>query len=45
MHGHMNVSLVQSISYHRPTCTNVTESATLCGLPHLELENKFQLLF
>jgi len=39
------ITLVPSISFHRLTCTNVTESATLCGLPHLELENRFQLLF
>lgn len=37
--------LVHTISFHRLTCTNVTESATLCGFPHLELENRFQLLF
>ena len=39
------IILVQSISFHRLTCTNVTESGTLCGLPHLELENRFHLLF
>lgn len=39
------IMLVHSISFHRLTCTIVTESATLCRLRHLELENKFQLLF
>jgi hypothetical protein len=29
------ILLVQSISFHRLTCSNITESATLCGLPYL----------